>query len=184
MSKGKLPQPVEKLLDTLYDEKIKEYKTLRKIRPGMLLLYGYDAKYKDTLKYWDALPVMLLMYMDGKHIAGLNLHYIPWTYRINFAKYLFEEQKGHITWKGIKRAWRKAKIPGAYAYYAYRKYLISHIRTSIKVFNKETYLPVVKNVLPEFKKMEDAMIYADIRRRLKEASMKNRKKVSVRRRKK
>lgn len=44
---------------------------------GKLFMYSYDAKWKRELKYFDRLPLMLLMQFDATHFLGLNFHYLP-----------------------------------------------------------------------------------------------------------
>lgn len=44
---------------------------------GKLFMYSYDPKWKKELKYYDRLPLMLLMHFDATHFLGLNLHYLP-----------------------------------------------------------------------------------------------------------
>lgn len=51
---------------------------------GGLFFFGYDAKGKDTLPYYDKFPLVLALerYNDG--FLGLNLHYLPVKYRVAF----------------------------------------------------------------------------------------------------
>lgn len=44
---------------------------------GRLILFSYNPKHRDTLPYYDVVPLILLvdMYPDG--FLGLNLHYLP-----------------------------------------------------------------------------------------------------------
>lgn len=44
---------------------------------GKLFMYSYDPKWKRELKYYDRLPLMLLMQFNATHFLGLNLHYLP-----------------------------------------------------------------------------------------------------------
>ena len=58
------------------------------VRLGMMYCYYYDAKTKDDLPYWDRFPVILVLekYEDG--FLGLNLHYLPFKYRVAFLRKL------------------------------------------------------------------------------------------------
>ncbi len=47
-----------------------------KIMPGKMYSFFYSAKTKDTLPYWDAMPLILPFSMSGKTFHGLNLHYL------------------------------------------------------------------------------------------------------------
>lgn len=50
--------------------------------PGSLVFFKYDAKYKDTLPYWDKFPLSFIFAMDTTGFKGLNFHYLPYGLRI------------------------------------------------------------------------------------------------------
>lgn len=50
--------------------------------PGRIYTFSYNAKYKDTLPYWDANPVILVIGLAENGFIGLNFHYLPFEYRI------------------------------------------------------------------------------------------------------
>jgi hypothetical protein len=49
----------------------------RDIRPGFMYTYRYDAKHKDTLKYWDKFPLIIMIGPAKGGWYGINLHYLP-----------------------------------------------------------------------------------------------------------
>jgi hypothetical protein len=57
---------------------------------GRLYCFYYDPKTKEDLPYYDRFPMVLILdrYDDG--FLGLNLHYLPYQYRVAFLKKLFE----------------------------------------------------------------------------------------------
>jgi hypothetical protein len=54
------------------------------ISPGNLYVFIYDPKTKETLSYYDKFPVIILLKMQTGGFLGLNLHYLPPKYRIQF----------------------------------------------------------------------------------------------------
>ncbi len=44
--------------------------------PGSMFLFRYDAKYKDVLPYWDAMPLVFPIKLAPGGFYGLNLHYL------------------------------------------------------------------------------------------------------------
>lgn len=62
---------------------------------GRLYTFAYDAKFKDTLPYWDRFPLVIYL-GDGtskagnKLMYGLNLHYIPPKARQSFMEELLK----------------------------------------------------------------------------------------------
>jgi hypothetical protein len=57
---------------------------------GKLFFFYYDPKGKATLPYYDRFPLVipLELYPDG--FLGLNLHYLPLSYRIAFLDKLMD----------------------------------------------------------------------------------------------
>lgn len=51
------------------------------LRPGKMVIFGYDAKTKDTLPYFDAVPLDIVLSVYEKGWTALNLHYIPPAHR-------------------------------------------------------------------------------------------------------
>jgi len=47
--------------------------------PGIGFMYSfvYDAKHKDTLPYWDAFPLIIMVGPADGGFYGINLHYLP-----------------------------------------------------------------------------------------------------------
>jgi len=44
---------------------------------GSMYLFSYDAKFKDTLPYWDRLPLIFPFKVVKGGFYGINLHYLP-----------------------------------------------------------------------------------------------------------
>ncbi len=165
----KLPKEVNYLIDKVTTEDHESVRPGTRLHMGDLFLYFYDAKYKSVLDVWDQLPLIILLDIPhGKYILGINIHFIPWTYRIQFIKNI--RTKGNrIKYRDIVKAWKKAKIPEAYAKLAIRKYLVSHIKSNIKIFTDEDdQLEIVKNILPKFKKKSMSQTYKDIENKIKQ----------------
>ena len=60
------------------------YRQVTNFKLGGLYCFFYDPKGKDTLPYYDRFPMVLTLerYNDG--FLGLNLHYLPFQYRVAF----------------------------------------------------------------------------------------------------
>lgn len=104
----------------------------KKLTVGHMYLYRYDAKTKNKLPYWDAVPLCIpIGYYKGGFL-GLNLHYIPPTLR---AKLLQELDKYLGTQKGEKRFLRVAygRLRAISKLRAFRpclkRYLYSHLKS-------------------------------------------------------
>lgn len=51
------------------------------IIPGAMYMFFYDAKYKDTLPYWDRFPLVIPFRRANNGFYGINLHYLPYIMR-------------------------------------------------------------------------------------------------------
>ena len=60
------------------------YRQTTGFRLGGMYCFYYDPKTKEKLDYYDRFPMVLILdrYTDG--FLGLNLHYLPFQYRIAF----------------------------------------------------------------------------------------------------
>lgn len=106
---------------------------------GRLYTFGYDAKYKDTLPYWDRFPLIVFL-GSGRSKAGnivfygLNLHYAPPKARQEFLEELLKRGYGStkrlsnktmfkINWNNVKN------MRGAS--HMIKSYLPSHLQTPL-----------------------------------------------------
>lgn len=57
---------------------------------GSMYLFAYDAKHKDTLPYWDRLPLIFPVKKFKGGFHGLNVHYLPPRLRARLMDALYE----------------------------------------------------------------------------------------------
>ena len=134
----------------------KSIKTHRVAKPatGRLYTFIYDAKYKDTLPYWDRFPLIIFL-GSGKSKAGnvvfygLNLHYAPPRARQEFLEELLKRGFGttdrlsnkttlKIRWSNVKHMRGADQMIKAY--------LPSHLKSPLaeiapKDWAKSVWLP-------------------------------------------
>ena len=106
------------------------------LKPGKMYTFGYDAKLKAILPYWDKFPLIIVLdvYKDG--FLGLNFHYLsPIDRQKFFTKIIkFANQKGEpedmtdkakflISWDAVRNIKHADKM--------IHKYLYGHVRTSL-----------------------------------------------------
>lgn len=158
------PKLVYKLLEQIIDREHMEAETVKtpaKAKLGAMYLMIYDAKWKDILEFWDTLPLFVLIAKKADRWLGLNLHYLPYTWRVSIAKKLMNmfASKKRIQYKDVVKAIKEAKVPEGYLYLCIRSYLYTHIRSEVKMFDRQNYDIMIKNVMPKFKKAGDEYIY-------------------------
>ena len=57
---------------------------------GNMYLFQYDAKHKDTLPYWDRLPLIFPFRSVKGGFYGINLHYLPLQMRAKLMDGLYD----------------------------------------------------------------------------------------------
>jgi hypothetical protein len=96
--------------------------------PGKMYLYWYDAKYKDTLPYYDMLPLCIPFARDAETFTGLNFHYLPYKMRavllknlldFSTAKKLTEKSRLQMAWDYIGGISRYRGVSAAVHKYRY-----------------------------------------------------------------
>lgn len=125
---------------------MKRVKSHRVTRPsiGRMYMFGYDAKYKDTLPYWDKYPLIICLAVSSTHMLGLNLHYIPPKAREIFLTELLRfASTTNITNKTrLNVNWAKLKgFPGVN--HMVKLYLASHVRLGIMEINPKDWHNVI-----------------------------------------
>lgn len=161
---GTLPKQIQKLLDVIEGREKIPVATIdnpMKAKLGYLYLMIYDAKHKDTLEFWDALPMFVLLGKSGDRFLGVNFHYLPWVWRKSLLKEFMKKLswKKRITYKDIKAAFIASKTPMGYLMLCIRSYLYRKIKSEVKEFDNQNYDLVVDNVMPKFKKAGEEYIY-------------------------
>jgi len=136
MSKAKQAKKSAAWFKKKVGESAKGFKKKAVLKPGKMYTFGYDAKLKAILPYWDKFPLIVVLdtYKDG--FLGLNFHYLsPIDRQKFFTKILkFSNQKGdpmdftdkarfNISWDAVRNIKHADKM--------IHKYLYGHVRTSL-----------------------------------------------------
>ncbi len=163
--KRKFPKDVQMLFDNLYkEEKIPKLKPskIRRAYFGFPMMFKYSPKHASTLPYYDILPMPILLakYPDG--FLGLNIHYLPWSKRLQLADRIIRATKNRkrITYPTIKRAWNSLRLPMGYSYLIIRRYLTTHIQSDIAVFTWDNYRKAAVNIPGKWRKKSEKAVFA------------------------
>ena len=158
----KIRQPVSKLLA---DD---DFPVVSAPELGKMYMYLYDAKYKETLPYWDRFPLIICLDLVEGGFMGVNLHYIAPRYRTPLLLSLYEiaiendnddEQRVLLSYKLIKSV-----SSLRYAKPCVKRYLFKHIESRISEIPMDYWDMMV--MLPSQRFNVNAnMVYADSIRR-------------------
>jgi hypothetical protein len=100
------------------------------LRPkyGMMNLFGYDAKHKATLPYYDKFPLIFPIEPAKGGFIGINFHYLPFGARVAFLKQLSQYASDKNFDK--KTRYMIDWVNNPYFRKTTKRYLNSQVRTS------------------------------------------------------
>jgi hypothetical protein len=129
---------------------------------GSMCAFAYtNPKYREKLKYYDALPLVIVVSYGKGTMLGLNLHYIPPNFRLLLMRKLFEAPKRPGPKRGdrlvdaiqpflkIGRIWK----------FAFKRYITARISTSIVSIPKEEWIMAYRLPMADFKKMPMTQVW-------------------------
>jgi len=103
------------------------------IKPGNMYMYVYDPKHKDTLPFYDKFPLIFPFKVEKGRFWGLNLHYLPPTYRAILMDALYDLKNNSRYDESTKLKMSYDALNGAsqFEYFkpCVKQYLISHVQT-------------------------------------------------------
>ena len=123
----------------------------QKFLMGGLYYFLYDPKTKADLPYYDKFPLVMPLKREADGFLGLNFHYLPIRYRINFMKKLLplaiyndedEIKRIRITYPILDASTRYKEFKPCI-----KKYLYGHVRSRILAVEPQEwdvalYLPI------------------------------------------
>ena len=114
---------------------------------GIMNLFGYDPKFKETLPYYDRFPLIFPIDFAKGGFYGINFHYLPPGARIIFLRQLsrFTSDKNFDR----KTRYNIGQLSGKYYKKTIKHYLYSQVRTSFLNITAEEmaiaiFLPVAR----------------------------------------
>lgn len=130
---------------------------------GELALYGYDAKHKDTLPYWDAFPLIIVTDIRGNGFSGLNLHYMPVQARREVIKYLIHYKQKSKTGMGYAKKVVPVlkQLQESDIKFCYKNYLAGHVRSKFVIVGPEYWQLACELPLQDFQKATARQVWAD-----------------------
>ena len=132
---------------------------------GRLYCFYYDPKGKDDLPYYDRFPMVLVLdrYQDG--FLGLNLHYLPYRYRVAFLRKLLkyavlnqddEVQRLRITYDILTASKRLREFQPCI-----KRYLFGHIKSKLLTIQPNEWEIATLLPLQQFKKAQPNKVWQD-----------------------
>jgi len=105
---------------------------------GAFIAFEYDALHKDTLKFWDRFPAVIVLGVKGSRMLGINLHFTPFPMRKLIVEYVVRKNSSNIKYnKPIEIDYREMKpfLKSIKALICIRSYIIGRMKDRITVVN-------------------------------------------------
>ena len=121
---------------------------------GNMYMFQYDPKYRQTLPYYDAFPLVIITGARPGGFIGMNLHYLPAVLRAKLLDAILGNSGG-------------AGLPQRLVEPTIHRYLNNHVRSKFALVDKPeweiaTFLPTA-----DFRKAPMSTVYKDSRRAMR-----------------
>ena len=121
---------------------------------GDLYCYHYDPKYKKTLPYYDAFPLIMLIGSDKETFLGCNFHYLNPRFRaILLDKLNAKVGKGIPKWKSLSKI--KEIAP------TIKRYRFDHIDKKVIQIKEDEKEIAIFLPLERFRKSSKSAVWSD-----------------------
>jgi hypothetical protein len=136
---------------------------------GGLYMFSYDPKHKETLPYYDTLPLVMPIGPAPGGFLGLNLHYLPYGWRFKLMGLLLEQirdvadpmARAKISWQILNAG---SKFPGVDA--CVKHYLLGHVKSGFLPIPNNQWLSAAMMPVEQFQGATKTAVFADSRRKI------------------
>lgn len=142
-----------------------DMKTPSQIGIGNMYVFNYNPKHKEKLPYYDRMPCIFIFNITSKGFFGINLHYLPYNYRIILMEELYKletnaklnkNKKLQLTWQKLK-AFTNFKLVQP----CVKQYLFSHVKSKLIKIPYEEWGMVSMMPLAQWEKKKQAEIWKE-----------------------
>jgi hypothetical protein len=136
---------------------------------GGLYLFRYDPKHKDTLPYYDRMPLVMPFAPAAGGFLGLNLHYLPYGWRFKLMGLLLDEvnnprdpkARAKVSWQILNQS---SKFPGVSP--CVKHYLLNHVQSGFLPIPNNQWLAAAMMPVEDFTGKTLSGVFADSRRNI------------------
>jgi hypothetical protein len=135
------------------------------LKVGCLYAFYYDPKGKTDLPYYDIFPMVLVLDVHDDGFMGLNLHYLPFSYRVAFLKKLMnyavlgadnEIQRLRVSYDILSASKRLKEFKPCL-----KKYLYGHVKSKLLAIQPEEYQIAALLPLQQFRKATASQVWTE-----------------------
>ena len=142
-----------------------EFRKNKRFQLGRLYCFFYDPIGKNDLPYYDKFPMIIAIQKYDDGFLGLNLHYLPYKYRIAFLTKLmdfavFDENNDvkrlRVTYDILNASKRFKEFRPCI-----KKYLTSQIQSKVLTIEPHEFEVACFLPIQQFKKAKDTTVWKD-----------------------
>jgi hypothetical protein len=147
---------------------LRDTKIATRLIPGEMYLFYYDPKYKDTLPYYDRLPLVLPFRKVPDGFYGINLHYLPYMMRFRILGLLSDYSTGKDEDTRIQLSWRLLNASSRLhpAKFAVKHYLNSHVKSRLYKIPYNDWITASQLPVEKFVGAQKTKVWQDFNRTL------------------
>ena len=142
-----------------------------KVYPGRMYMFLYDPKGKETLPYYDKFPMVIPWKRTPGGFIGLNLHYLPYFYRVQLMDRLmmFATNKRMDEATRLKYSWKM--IDGVAKFRAakpcVKQYLYEHVRSQFRRIHVDDWGTAMLIPVERFEKASKEQVWQESLKRMR-----------------
>ncbi len=135
---------------------------------GSMFMYFYDPKLKETLPYYDAFPLSIIVDRAPGGFYGLNLHYLPPLARAKFLDGLLDitnnDKYDESTRFDLTYSMLKSTSKLRYFKPCFKHYLTKHVRSRFAMVQAPEWEVVTFLPTADWQKKSGSQVYKDSRK--------------------
>ncbi len=140
-----------------------------RVMPGEMYLFMYDPKNKETLPYYDVVPLVLPFRRMPDGFLGINLHYLPYLARFNLLRDLntLARDSRLTNDKRLMLSWQLLNSSSKYlsATACVKHYLNAHLRSRFLKINYDDWITAAMLPVENFQKAKKEKVWADTKQK-------------------
>lgn len=140
-----------------------------RVMPGEMYLFMYDPKHKETLPYYDVVPLVLPFRRMPDGFLGINLHYLPYLARFNLLRDLntLARDSRLTNDKRLMLSWQLLNSSSKYlsATACVKHYLNAHLRSRFLKINYDDWITAAMLPVENFQKAKKEKVWADTKQK-------------------
>jgi hypothetical protein len=135
------------------------------VQPGDMYLFFYDPKLRESLPYYDTVPLVITFRRVPGGFMGLNMHYLPPMLRMRLLNKLMEytndstlseSTKFRLKWSLLDNA---SRFPGAKV--AVKHYLNNYVQSRVLKINPADWKKAIMLPIDNFEKASKNRVFED-----------------------